>query len=105
MEFIANNIVTILAGETKLASDFIGKIPGKELIFSEIYCDSAFCKFSARTAGNTTGLVMDRSIAGIYGASNAKTLIASTGIVYGPFDALYVDTISDPIRVQIKAVE
>ena len=92
-----SNIETVLPGETLLASTL-----GNNYFFESVLSDSAFCSFAARTLGNTGGLSKDRAVAGIYGATDAKCLIASGSKINGPFDAIYVSTTSDPIRVVIS---
>lgn len=76
----ASNIFTILPGETKNASDF-----GTDYCFAEVYTDTPVASFSARTSGNTCDNTMDRSVLGVFEATDAKCLIASTGLVFGPF--------------------
>ena len=68
----------------------------------KVFCDSPFCSFSARASNPDTGLA-DRSAAanGIFTAADSSCKIASTAIVKGPFDKLYVNTTSDSIRVHI----
>ena len=91
------NVYTILAGETKTAE----QLAGAGTCFDKVYCDTPLCSFSARCLDNTTGEKKDRSALGVYGASDAKCEIASTGLVQGPFDIIYVSTTSDPIRVHV----
>jgi len=89
------NVYTILAGETKTAE----QLAGVGTCIDEVYCDTPLCSFSARSLGNTSAEKKDRADAGVYGATDGKCLIASTGLVYGPFDTIYVSSTSDLVRV------
>ena len=90
-------IKVILAGETFSCSSL-----QQGNFISEVYADSPVVSFAARTDGNSAGAQQDRAVAGVYAASDAKCLVAATGVVYGPFDTLYASTTSDPIRFRIS---
>jgi hypothetical protein len=71
-----------------------------------VICDSPFCSFSAQASGSDAGLA-DRSGAsnGQYSATDAACKIASTGSINGPFQKIYVHSLSDSIRVHISKLK
>ena len=91
-------MITILPGMTlNLSSENNGP-----WCVDKVFCDSPLCSFSAQASGTDIGLA-DRSSAvdGVYAALDSAAKIASTGLVKGPFQKIYVATTSDSIRVHI----
>ena len=71
-----------------------------------VLCDSPFCSFSGQASSPDIGLA-DRSGAsnGLYAATDAACKIASTGSINGPFQKIYVSSLSDSVRVHITKLK